>query len=155
VKRALAKLLRYLVGKPVYCLGRNTIERLANESHLETSAVDFIAASDLFLKNPYSVEIPVAAPDWKPGQATDLEKFLATDTGKVLSERLRFIAASIAVNGARDRANTVHAAGVSAGWDEAVRYLHSLSRVSGVQDTNPNAEQAPQDEASLLERLSP
>ena len=40
--------------KPCYCLGRNTIERVANESQLETNEVDFVAADDLFHKNPYA-----------------------------------------------------------------------------------------------------
>ena len=39
--------------KPCYCLGRNTIEHVANKSQLETDSVNFVAASDLWLKNPY------------------------------------------------------------------------------------------------------
>ena len=39
---------------PIYCLGQNTIERVANESQLITDNVCFIAASDLYQKNPYN-----------------------------------------------------------------------------------------------------
>lgn len=38
---------------PIYCLGQNTIERVANESQLITDNVCFIAASDLYQQNPY------------------------------------------------------------------------------------------------------
>ena len=53
--------------KPVYCLGRATIEKVADESQLETETVDFVAADDLFHKNPYAVVLtptsePVPAP---------------------------------------------------------------------------------------------
>jgi len=41
--------------KPCYCLGRNTIELVANNGQLITDHVDFVAASDLFQKNPYAV----------------------------------------------------------------------------------------------------
>jgi hypothetical protein len=41
--------------KPCYCLGRHTIEQVANESALQTDKVDFIAASDLYAKNPYAL----------------------------------------------------------------------------------------------------
>lgn len=92
--------------------------------------------------------------DWGEENASALARFMGTPAGVALTRRLRVVAAEVAINGAMDRANTVHAAGVSAGWNEAVRYLISLSRVSRVEDTN-NAGQAPQDEARLLELLSP
>ena len=98
--------------------------------------------------------IPAAAADWRPANAEQLNAFLASPTGKILSERLRFIVATNAVNGARNTVNTIHAAGVSAGWDEAVRYLHSLSRVSRVLDTK-TTDETPRGETELLEQLSP
>jgi len=39
--------------KPCYCLGRHTIERVAEDSELQTETVNFVAADDLFHKNPY------------------------------------------------------------------------------------------------------
>lgn len=156
MKRAFQKLFRKLAGKPVYILGRNTVERVAVDSMLQTENVDFIAASDLFRKNPYTpqFDIPEVPADWTPENAAVLKVFLETQTGKSLSDRLRYIVAANAINGARNTANTVHASGVSAGWDESVRYLHSLSRVSGVQDTTKNDE-PPLGEMELLEKLSP
>lgn len=91
--------------------------------------------------------------DWQPESAADLHKYLRTENGQLLSTRMRRIAAEVAVNGAQDRQNTIHAAGYSAGWNDCVRHFHSLSRVSRVEDTN--SEQTPQDEASLLDQLSP
>lgn len=41
--------------KPCYCLGQNTVKRVANEGQLETEQVNFIAASDLYQKNPYNL----------------------------------------------------------------------------------------------------
>jgi hypothetical protein len=106
------------------------------------------------IHSPSVADAILTAPLWQDGNADDWSKYLASDNGKLLSLRLRRIAAEVAINGARDQRNTVHAAGVTAGWDECVRYLHSLSRVSRVEDTK-HTEQAPQDEASLLEQLSP
>lgn len=96
-----------------------------------------------------------AKPDWSPDDAAAIDKFLKSEAGQLFSKRIRLVAATVAIKGAANQTNTIHAAGISAGWNECVRYIHSLSRVSGVQDTNPNAEQAPQDEAQLLELLSP
>ena len=103
--------------------------------------------------------ILTAKPLWQSGEAKVVAGFLASPVGQSLSKRLRAVAAQVAIDGANDRVNTIHSAGVSAGWNECVRYLHSLSRVSGEQDTagEPNAKdsQQPEDEAALVERLSP
>ena len=117
---------------------------------------DFFSPKIRILHVPFPevFNIPAGAADWLPAHAEALNAFLTIAPGKVLSERLRFIAATVAVNGARNTVNTIHAAGVSAGWDEAVRYLHSLSRVSRVEDTKTNDEQ-PTGESALLEQLSP
>ena len=93
-------------------------------------------------------------PHWTPENATALRQFLESAPGKDFSTRLATVVAAVAINGARNTANTVHAAGISAGWDEAVRYILNLSRVSGVQDTNQNDE-TPRGETELLEQLSP
>ena len=96
-----------------------------------------------------------AKPDWSPDEAAAVDKFLKSDAGASFLKRVRAVAAQVAIKGAANQVNTIHAAGISHGWNECVRYIFSLSRVSRVEDTTPNAEQAPQDEASLLEQLSP
>ena len=109
------------------------------------------------IKDAYSsatADAALTASVWQPDNSAGLNKFLTSDHGQIFFKRLRAIAAAVAIKGAQDRTSTIHAAGVSTGWDECLRYIHSLSRVSGVQDTT-NTEQAPQDEASLLEQLSP
>ena len=105
--------------------------------------------------------ILTARPFWGEDEAKAVAAFLNSPAGQLFSKRVRSVAAHVAIEGANDRANTVHSAGVSAGWNECMRYIHSLSRVSGDQDTGQgglptlNTEQAPEDEARLLERLSP
>ncbi|HTV41618.1 MAG TPA: hypothetical protein VMF08_13635 [Candidatus Sulfotelmatobacter sp.] len=102
-----------------------------------------------------------ARPIWGDDEAKAVLAFLNSAAGQLFSKRIRSVAAHVAIEGARDRANTIHSAGVSAGWNECVRYIHSLSRVSGAQDTprvgvsDSNNRQQPEDEAALLERLSP
>ncbi len=90
---------------------------------------------------------------WQVDSAQALDTFLRSAPGQLFYARLQAVAAAVAVGGARNTQHTIHSAGVSAGWDECVRYIHTISRVSGVQDTT--TEQAPQSEASLLETLSP
>jgi len=41
--------------KPCYCLGQTTIERVSNEGQLQTDHVDFVAADELFHKDPYAL----------------------------------------------------------------------------------------------------
>lgn len=102
-----------------------------------------------------------AQPAWGDDEAGAVSRFLKSPGGQLFSRRMRAVAAHVAIEGANDRGNTVHAAGVSAGWNECVRYLHSLSRVSGDQDTaaaglaGGNDRPATEDESQLLERLSP
>jgi hypothetical protein len=103
--------------------------------------------------SPATTEAVLLRKDWQAESAQSLETFLRSAHGQLFFARLHAVAGAVAVGGARNTANTIHAAGVSAGWDECVRYIHTLSRVSGVQDTT--TEQAPQSEASLLETLSP
>ena len=105
---------------------------------------------------------------WGVAEARATAAFLASPAGQLFSKRIRSVAAHVAMEGANDRANTVHSAGVSAGWNECVRYIHSLatcqsaiSRMSGEQDvpgsgvSTQKHEQQLEDEAGLLERLSP
>jgi hypothetical protein len=102
-----------------------------------------------------------ARPLWGEDEAKAVRAFLHSPAGQLFSKRIRSVAAHVAIEGANDRANTIHSAGVSAGWNECVRYIHSLSRVSGEQDTaaagasGQDYRQQPEDEAALLERLSP
>lgn len=103
--------------------------------------------------SPIPPVVPPAAGEWSETDAMLWKTFLGSPTGKKLSQRLRYLVAEIAINGARNTTNTVHACGVSAGWDEAVRYLHSISRVSRVEDTNQA--KTPPGEMELLEQLSP
>ena len=104
--------------------------------------------------------ILTARPTWGADEAKAVGAFLNSPAGQLFSTRLRSVAAHVAIEGANDRANTIHSAGVSAGWNECVRYLHSLSRVSGDLDTprvgasDSNDSQRPGDEAALVERLS-
>lgn len=99
--------------------------------------------------------ILMQSPTWSVRNAADFVAFLKTDTGACFIQRLRCIAAQNAIKGSFEKRYTIHAAGVSAGWNECADWVHSLSRVSGVQDTKPNDGQTPQDEASLLELYSP
>ena len=98
---------------------------------------------------------------WGVEEAKAAAAFLNSPGGQLFSKRVRSVAAHVAIEGAKDRANTIHSAGVSAGWNECVRYIHSLSRVSGEQDTprvgvsDSTDGQQPEYEAALLERLSP
>jgi hypothetical protein len=104
--------------------------------------------------------ILTARPMWGVEEAKAVAAFLNSPAGQLFSKRIRSVAAHVAIEGANDRANTIHSAGVSAGWNECVRYIHSLLRVSGDQDAagaanSPNDRHQPEDEAELLERLSP
>lgn len=80
-----------------------------------------------------------ARPLWGEDEARAVLVFLSSPAGQLFSRRIRSVAAHVAIEGANDRANTIHSAGVSAGWNECVRYIHSLSRVSGEQDTRQGA----------------
>lgn len=96
--------------------------------------------------------LPKVTPDWTPECAGAFRSFLSTIPGRTLTDRLLTVVAANAINGSRNIVNTVHAAGVSAGWDEAIRYLHSLSRVSRVTETT---DEALTGEPGILEHLSP
>lgn len=149
MKRALAKFFQGLTDRfdPVEAGRRIEIKRAAEFWYVEAQAARAKAQA-------LTVIVPEVPADWLPDNAAALRTFLDSHHGKILSNRLRTIVALNAVAGARNANATIHAAGRSAGWDEAVRYLHSLSLVSSVKDT-PNDKQTPQDEASLLEQLSP
>jgi hypothetical protein len=126
------------------------------------------------LSSPHVEAMLTAAPVWGADEARAVAAFLHSPAGQLFSKRVRSVAAHVAIEGAKDRAHTIHSAGVSAGWNECVRYVHSLatvaassaypneiSRVSGDQDTaraglaSLNDSQQPEDEAALIERLSP
>ena len=58
IERAMRKLVN--VNKPTYCLGRETISKLAAAGELRTSIVDFVAADSLFHADPYAQPTPIA-----------------------------------------------------------------------------------------------
>jgi hypothetical protein len=91
--------------------------------------------------------------DWTEVHAQALAAFLKSEVGKAFYRRLQAVAATVAIAGCRNTVHTVHSAGVSAGWDEAVRYIYSISRVAGDQATKPD--ETPRGETELLEQLSP
>ena len=99
---------------------------------------------------PASTDVP----PWTVENAVAHRAYLSTPAGQAFMARMVSTAAAIAINGARNTTSTIHAAGNSTGWDEAVRTMIQLSRVSGVQDTNQNDE-TPRGETELLEQLSP
>ncbi|HEV2318892.1 MAG TPA: hypothetical protein VGV18_04035 [Verrucomicrobiae bacterium] len=107
--------------------------------------------------------ILAASPVWGVEEAGATTAFLASPAGQLFSKRIRSVAAHVAIEGANDRANTIHSAGVSAGWNECVRYLHSLAtcqnailQMSDWQDAVAHQEELPlENEAALFERLSP
>lgn len=111
--------------------------------------------------SPHVEALLTAGPVWGVDEAKAAAAFLNSPAGQLFSKRIRSVAAHVAIEGANDRANTIHSAGVSAGWNECVRYIHSLSRVSGDQDTarvgrsDLNDRPSIEDESALLERLSP
>jgi hypothetical protein len=115
------------------------------------------------LNPPFSPQVEAmltAHPVWGADEARATAAFLNSPAGQLFSKRIRSVAAHVAIQGANDRANTIHSAGVSAGWNECVQYIHSLSRVSGDQDTpqvgasNLKDKSPIEDESALLERLS-
>jgi hypothetical protein len=152
MKHAVASLLlnlaRNLAGKGED--GRSKIEDRTNKP-----------SSILYPPSSPEVEaLLTARPVWGVDEAKATAAFLNSPAGQLFSKRIRSVAAHVAIEGANDRANTIHSAGVSAGWNECVRYIHSLSRVSGERDTgagpsSTHDSQQPEDEAALVERLSP
>lgn len=93
------------------------------------------------------------APNWTADDAGRLEAFLKTQTGQVLQKRFQVIAGNVAVQGCADEMHTTYAAANANGWNEACQWFLKLSRVAGVQ-ASTHDEQAPEDEAQLLERFS-
>ena len=82
------------------------------------------------------------ASTWSPECAAALQAFLASPAGLALTRRLNAIVTVVASNGARNTNHTVHAAGMSAGWDEAVRTLYQLAQI---QPPQPSLSDMPHD----------
>lgn len=61
-------------AKPVYVLGRATIEQVAAKGELQTDHVDFVASDDLFHQNPYTPTTTSPAP---PDPAIPTQDILA------------------------------------------------------------------------------
>lgn len=93
------------------------------------------------------------APDWSPDDAAALTAFLRTETGRTLARRFQVVAGNVAVQGCADEMHTTYAAANANGWNEACQWFLKLSRVAGDQASTKD-EQAPEDEAQLLERYS-
>ena len=49
--------------KSAYILGRSTIEKVANDGQLDTEQVAFVAADELFHRNPYAAGTPLVCPN--------------------------------------------------------------------------------------------
>jgi hypothetical protein len=151
MKHAVANLLLKLAG---FGKGEDRRSKIENGINKPSSILNSQSS-------PQVEAMLTARPVWGVDEARATAAFLNTPAGQLFSTRIRSVAAHVAIEGAKDRANTIHSAGVSAGWNECVRYIHSLSRVSGDQDTgqvgpsNFNDSQQPEDEAALVERLSP
>jgi hypothetical protein len=125
MKHAVANLLLNLAKS---IKGEDRTSKIAHRADKSLSISDSPSA-------PHVEAWLTAGPVWGVDEAKATAVFLNSPAGQLFSKRIRSVAAHVAIEGANDRANTIHSAGVSAGWNECVRYLHSLSRVSGDQDT--------------------
>lgn len=151
MKRKLAKLFQWLADK---CDRFSSGDRGRCEKRVRELFYENVSLHDRLAS--LEVVIPKVSIVWTPEAAVKLAAFLETETGKALSNHMRMFCAANAIDGARKSAetNTIAPACIAAGWDEAVRYLHSLSRVPRVPDTTQN-DKAPPGETELLEQLSP
>lgn len=156
MKRALAKLFQWLADSIDPALLREHL-RLTNEVARLGIKNNHLAEENWALRRQAQIDLPAGFEGrWDAESAAAFALYLETKSGKALSNHLRMLCAANAIDGARKSAETetVAPSCVAAGWDEAVRYLHSLSRVPRVEDTNPN-DKTPPGEAELLEQLSP
>lgn len=109
---------------------------------------------------PKPISAPIS-PDWLSSDILSLRKFLNDESGRKLIQRGRAISFANAIAGSNDQFHTVHSAGRTAGFSEALNWIEScasdemLSRVTGAQATKQNTSDSEQDDAALLERFSP
>lgn len=110
---------------------------------------------------PTTCAAVLAGPDWLSSDILNLRRFLGTETGAKLMQRGRSLEYSNAISGAKDQFHTVHSAGRTAGFSDALNWIDScaseemFSRVTGVQATKQNTSDSEQDDAALLEKFSP
>lgn len=139
-----------------FCDRKRFVEQARYQEELRKRTVRLEAqVTDLLLKyhNDETGPLFENAPDWTPDDASKLATFLKTESGQILQKRFQVIAGQVAVRGCADEMHTTYAAANANGWNEACQWFLKLSRVAGVQ-ASTNDEQAPEDEAQLLERFS-
>lgn len=163
MKRALAKILflifPFLADPKLFRVRAAGFTGTLDEFQAKFQRIE-AQCSELVLKYVNDVE-PArfhVAPEWHPDNAGELIRFLNSASGRILVERLKAMTSAVCIAGCQDPMHTTHSAGVGAGWDECVKKLlehATISRVSRVEDTNQNDEQAPEGEEQLLERMSP
>lgn len=113
-----------------------------------------------FMKKP-RIEIPLGlmpAARWTPIDRDRLANFLQSDSGKKLIARMRSTEARNAINGAQDVVHTVHAAGRSNGYSDALVHLISLANTCDPESVRVQVEGAerPRTEIEeIMERISP
>jgi hypothetical protein len=78
--------------------------------------------------NPAPAAPPVA-PEWTDEHQAVLLRFLASDAGQALWQRLRAVEADIASRAVQDVMHTSHSAGHAAGFADCRKWLESLSRL--------------------------
>lgn len=108
--------------------------------------------------------VPLAA-RWTKLDMENLAHVFSTPMGKKLLERMKATEYDLAVRNAQQRDNSVHAAGVTTGYNHALRHLISLSySCDGQQETKNDSgahgearpvESEREELDELLERMSP
>lgn len=81
-----------------------------------------------------------------------MARLLSSEFGRKLITRLQATEYVLAVTNAQDKANAVHAAGVTSGYNQCLRHILSLSQSACVVAEKPNDSGASQGEAQPIER---
>lgn len=79
------------------------------------------------------------APEWTAEHQAVLNRFLASDAGQALWQRMRAVEADSAARAVQDVMHTSHSAGRAAGFADARKWLESISRVE-LSATQTNSE---------------
>lgn len=87
-------------------------------------------------------DVPVAGA-WTVHDRDTLRHFFASDIGRKLVKRMQAAEYALACTNASDLVHTVHAAGVTVGYNHALRHLISLSYSCDVQQEKTNDSGAP------------
>lgn len=126
----------------------------------------FMKRRQVAVKLPPLPAAPILG-DWTKMDMENWKRFLNGETGQKLVERLRAVEYSLAVANAGNTSNTVHAAGLTTGYNHCFRHITSLSAVCadsqtpnegtpGEASANETAAQKEQRElAELIGRMSP